>query len=179
MQRSPQAQRHADLTSSARLVFCYYCTHQYFIFIEQQLHLIIINYICKEYTVNIYGLFGCLCFYLAVIFSSLMTTCAEYFHSGKQAQRPQPTITLQLQQLVLGGACTFHVEPVRCAKSFSWGFWKKEFSFFLCIFLQLFGGNLDDNGGSSEETRLSGKKEEIQSRGYLTFFKQTLVQCSQ
>ena len=80
------------------------------------------------------------------------------------------------EQLALGRACIFHLEPVRWAKAFSWGFWKKEFLLFLCIFLQLFGGNLGENGGSSEETWLRGKKEEIQSRGYLIFLNKHL--CS-
>jgi len=57
--------------------------------------------------------------------------------------------------LVLGEAHVFHLEPIRCYKGFSWGFWEKD-SPFSPSFLVFSGENLSENGANSEEVRLRG-----------------------
>lgn len=57
--------------------------------------------------------------------------------------------------LVLEEVRVFYLEPIRCYKAFSWGFWEKD-SPFSPSFLIFSGENLSENGANSEEVRQRG-----------------------
>ena len=150
-------------------------------FTEQGLQLIIVHYTCKEknasaihthtYIVWLLWFFDCfLIWFFLPRFDLFLNGWLFWFDGFYPASvyclflrgcwgLAQRLLSLSASSgystLVLEEARVFCLEPIRCYKAFSWGFWEKD-SPFSPSFLVFSGENLIENGANSEEVRQRG-----------------------